>query len=688
VNIISALRGRGSPYTHFAHSIPNRPRDVLQMARYQIVPGSHGVPVAQVELGVARTMPGVPNPDMSLALVIDRSGSMTETFNSGHVLNAASAVFNNLGAGLYRVPDLYVAFYDSRPTLVGQVKTLAELQWAIARNAPTGGGTQVSATLRSVINEYRKKGIYIIVITDGEFADKLQVENLVLNEIVPMLTPDNPNAVRLHFIGAGEEVDREFLERLESEAAARGVALVQQHHHAHLSHAHASMVDEMDTLFVGLGTRVTIEAPQGGLLRTAVMQSTRATGTQAAAPAWHEGAKLTTPFLPRRSVLAFEYASPHSGSLPLKFTYTGADGNWHEFGLTVPLPQADRHGRAGAQTASSARRGGLLGALHQRTPEQRAADQETARQAKLAREAELTRQHDDVVALRRGGIPTSARARLRELVADSGAFTSDLAPDEMALLRLGGHQARGLVTGSAMYHVGQAYASSSQDCEVLELSSAYNEATRLAVSRMEQEVRALGAHGAVGVRYTVVRHEWADRTVEVQILGTAVSGPGPAPQEPWLSDLSGQEWWALQRAGYDAAGLVYGHCTWFVLTTSTDEMIKRSFQNTEFRHQSSGLAHARRIALRHVTQQARAAKANGVVGVTIGHRLDEVKLTGPGENPVYEYEHHNIVLSIIGTAVRLRRDAPRGIRPTLPILSLRDGRMAPVVVHSGDASLE
>ena len=47
-----------------------------------------------------------------------------------------------------------------------------------------------------------------------------------------------------------------------------------------------------------------------------------------------------------------------------------------------------------------------------------------------------------------------------------------------------------------MYHVGQAYASAWTDCEVQELSSAYNEATRLAVSRMEQEVRELGAHGA------------------------------------------------------------------------------------------------------------------------------------------------------------------------------------------------
>ena len=104
------------------------------------------------------------------------------------------------------------------------------MQGAIAANAPRGG-TQVSATLRGVIARCRghKNGIYVIVITDGKFADKTDVERLVLDEIAPHLNPDNPNAVRLHFIGAGDEVDREFLERLETQAAARGVALVRQH---------------------------------------------------------------------------------------------------------------------------------------------------------------------------------------------------------------------------------------------------------------------------------------------------------------------------------------------------------------------------------------------------------------------------------------------------------------------------
>ena len=169
------------------------------------------------------------------------------------------------------------------------------------------------------------------------------------------------------------------------------------------------------------------------------------------------------------------------------------------------------------------------------------------------RQSELQRQTRDMQALAQGGIPTLAAARLKEIGSAAGAegvlFTSDLAPEEAGLLRREGFRVRGLVSGSAMYHVGQAYASSTGDVEVDVLSNAYDEATRLAVSRMRQELTLIGAHGVVGVRLSLVRHEWADKTVEVQAIGTAVDGPGPAPKEPWLSDLSGQEWWALHQGG-------------------------------------------------------------------------------------------------------------------------------------------
>jgi len=239
-----------------------------------------------------------------------------------------------------------------------------------------------------------------------------------------------------------------------------------------------------------------------------------------------------------------------------------------------------------------------------------------------------------------------------------------------------------------MYHVGQAYASSQSSCEVRVLSQAYDKATELAVSRMRQELKLIGAHGVVGVRMQVVRHEWADSTVEVQVIGTAVEGPGIAPEEPWMCDLSGQEWWALHRAGYIPTGLVWGHAAWFVLTTYQDEWIETSYSNQEHTDWSQALSMARHIAMANVHKQAKQNHANGVAGVKISRRLDEIRLSGPGADPAYEREHHNVVISIIGTAIRLRADAPAGVTPTVEVLSLRDGRITPVVLKTVDAKIE
>lgn len=283
----------------------------------------------------------------------------------------------------------------------------------------------------------------------------------------------------------------------------------------------------------------------------------------------------------------------------------------------------------------------------------------------------------DQYLLESGRLPTAVQRRLAEVSSGQLAFTGDLSPGEAALLRREGITPVALVTGSCMYHVGLAYASAWGDCEVAQLSAAYNEATRLAVQRMALEAQAVAAHGVVGVRYAIVRHEWADRTVEVQLIGTAIRTAEPAARRaPWLCDLSGQEWWALRQAGYEPAALAYGHCTWFILTQQSDEWTELSLNNAELSHFSAALGQCRTRAAMHVKAMAREAGADGVVGVHIDRRLDEVHLTGTDENPAYEREHHNLVLSMIGTAVRRVGVPAAAPRPSL-VLSLRDGRLLP-----------
>ena len=325
-----------------------------------------------------------------------------------------------------------------------------------------------------------------------------------------------------------------------------------------------------------------------------------------------------------------------------------------------------------------------------------AADQKRQREALQVLTAERAassryRQEQDAVRLQQGGIPIGAEERLRELAnakPGSLAFTSDLSPDEAGLLRRRGYQSLGLVTGSCVYHVGTAYASAYSDCEVAELSGAYNEATRLAVGRMAQEARMVNAHGVVGVRFDMVRHEWGQKQIEVQLVGTAVRGPGAAPKVPWLSDLSGQEWWSLTRAGYEPVALVWGHCTWFILTRMQDEWTAQSWSNQELGHFSQALTQCRNRAERTMHGLAQHAGATGVVGVRFARKLEEIRLTGAGANPAYEREHHNLTLSMVGTAIRESDETAHSVRATVPVLSLRDGRLLAIDHRPGDATFE
>ncbi len=327
------------------------------------------------------------------------------------------------------------------------------------------------------------------------------------------------------------------------------------------------------------------------------------------------------------------------------------------------------------------------------TPEEEAAALERARlkeETAEARRVAAARQVADLQSLAAGGIPATAATRLSEIRdadPEHSVFSSNLSPDEAALLRRNGYRPLGLVTGSAMYSIGPIYpgpvrepiagqpgspSASTQtrlvyrDHELITLSRAYNESMRLAVTRMQQEATAIGAHGVVAVRFKMIHAGWTRGTLEVQLFGTAIAGPNTAPATPWLSDLSGQEWYALHRAGYDPAGLVYGHCAWFIWARQQDRQLSFDRRNMEREYFSDALLHCRNRANGAIYAMAKERKAIGVVGMHLTRRVEFMP----------EGEHHQVRLHMIGTAIHLRPDAPRSVVASGTVLSLRDGRIA------------
>ena len=84
-------------------------------------------------------------------------------------------------------------FTTSTPPHAGFVGSLPEARNAIYGNYPRGLGTYAAEALASSVQRYQDhRGMYIIVITDGEFADKMQVQNYIVQQLLPQAHPRKP----------------------------------------------------------------------------------------------------------------------------------------------------------------------------------------------------------------------------------------------------------------------------------------------------------------------------------------------------------------------------------------------------------------------------------------------------------------------------------------------------------------
>ena len=155
------------------------------------------------------------------------------------------------------------------------------------------------------------------------------------------------------------------------------------------------------------------------------------------------------------------------------------------------------------------------------------------------------------------GLPDSGRERIERMRQDvaRGFFTSDLSVNEFLLVKEAGFEPLGLVLGSSIYHIGFQQAMWNQSQEMGVLTQAMYHARELAMTRMEEEADQLGADGVVGVRLKIGRYAWGADMAEFVAVGTAVKHREGelhrAPDgRPFTSDLSGQDFSTLLRAGY------------------------------------------------------------------------------------------------------------------------------------------
>lgn len=222
-------------------------------------------------------------------------------------------------------------------------------------------------------------------------------------------------------------------------------------------------------------------------------------------------------------------------------------------------------------------------------------------------------------------IPDHARERLagmRGTAGRGGLFTSDLSVNEFLLVKEAGFDPVGLVLGSSIFHIGFQMGRWSKNQELDVLSQAMYQARELAMARMEEEADALGADGIIGVRLVVTRHEWGEAIAEFMAIGTAVIAQNgkshrTSAGKPFTSDLSGQDFWTLLRAGYRPLALVMGNCVYHVAHQGVLQSLKQMGQNQEMTNYTQGLYDARELAMERMQAEAVAVQAEGIVGTQI-----------------------------------------------------------------------
>jgi uncharacterized protein YbjQ (UPF0145 family) len=248
-------------------------------------------------------------------------------------------------------------------------------------------------------------------------------------------------------------------------------------------------------------------------------------------------------------------------------------------------------------------------------------------------------------------IPADAMRRLEGLVPGrpGAIFTSDLSVNEFLLVREAGFRPLGLVLGSSIYNVGFQLGRWSKNMEMEQLSQAMYHARELAMTRMEAEADQLGADGIVGVRLVVEFRDFGNNIAEFIAVGTAVKADEQGSwrnnkNQPFTSDLSGQDFWTLIRAGYAPLGMVMGTCVYHIAHRRFGAVLGNIGRNAEIPEFTQALYNARELAMARMQAEAQQLAAEGIVGVDLKHLH-------------HNWGSHTMEFFAIGTAIRpLRAD--------------------------------
>jgi uncharacterized protein YbjQ (UPF0145 family) len=271
-----------------------------------------------------------------------------------------------------------------------------------------------------------------------------------------------------------------------------------------------------------------------------------------------------------------------------------------------------------------------------------------------------------------GGIPLRAAERLAEETGPHRRlFTSDLSVSEFLLARQAQCEPISQVMGSCIYHVGQIADYKGKTGEIQVISDGHRTSRRRALARLFEEAVLVGADAVIGVRLRDRMITMGSRgkggddggeVLEFTVVGTAVRAPWitHAPGSPIVTDLSGQDLWALAQDGFEPCGFLFEFCRFHVWHVTQGVAAGR----TELNQASNAVESARQIAGERLLAQAAQFSAEYVIGSSVSVTAREVPCGFGG----CELDDLDVDVSWFGTGVRRIPNARPAVHAVPPLL--------------------
>lgn len=293
----------------------------------------------------------------------------------------------------------------------------------------------------------------------------------------------------------------------------------------------------------------------------------------------------------------------------------------------------------------------MFGFLFQKSAHQQVEDKQRVEAMKKSAQERAQRTFE---AFEQGTLPSDVADRLDKIRVGNLPWTSDLSVNEWMTLRPFRLELLGQVMGSSVFQVG--FVTSQWGMggfptshELIAPTKAAYEGKRLAMLRLEQEAKQLGANAVVGVRITQKKWSEEDKVIEYVSYGTAVHVADlPKRDRPLLASVSGQDFVRLLQTNAIPIGVALGASYYYVVTGWRAMRQEMSYYNQEMDTFQESISTVRHLVLRRMKEEAVALGGSGVIGADFVLQVHEV------EREVGENEHvtdHIIDLSMLGSVL-------------------------------------